>query len=448
MKDERPVFSQDVEQSYFNVFSSFEELLGIDTSLILGTTQSPNSKKDINIESEMLNRTMCSAEQSLYKNESVIGNYLNNEYEALRIGRDTLSSEKYLEFGRFNAPELLKSPFAPISGNIYGDYHNIECASNKSTNRHYNESFIPQTQENVDLTNDFDPFLNSSLFGDPNFDSEIFQSQNASKSDNLNFSINSNDFSNNLNALNPGLITSFVSESEKYDFSQFTLGYNLNASREVFEKYIGNTVQNNYNEPIFQNSKDKSSATTQTFPYGTNLSLKRGSDVIGSSFTEYRRSSFDIQKPIFRNNSLDSHNLQLVSDNIYNQSMSFESFDNNFFLNSIHPEFDFNPKNCSKITNLESNANTSKPSSFESRTIGIDSDSTNLASTICNQDSDSKKSSKKKLQFVYVQKEAANEAAKYNADKTMLYIHYNKSEESNDKKNLKSRITNIPSKMP
>ncbi|OMJ29520.1 hypothetical protein AYI69_g974 [Smittium culicis] len=369
MKDERPVFSQGVEQSYFNVFSSFEELLGIDTSLILGSTQIPNSKKDISIESEMLNRNMCSAEQSLYKNESVIGNYLNNEYEALRIGRDTLSTEKYLEFGRLHAPELLIPPFDPYSGNIYGDYHNIECTSNKSTNRHHSGNFIPQNQDNVELINHFDPFLNSSLFGSPNFDSEIFQSQNASKSDNLKFSVNSNDLSNNINALNPGLITNFVSDSEKYDFTQFNFGYNLSASGEALEKYVDSSFQNNYDEPMFQNIKDKPPATTQTI-------LKVSTSSI-----------------------IDSH----IDD---------------------------------------------QTSSIESKTIGTESDLTNLVSTICNQDSDSKKSCKKKLQFVYVQKEAANEAAKYNAEKTMLYVHYNKSEDSNDKKNLKSRITNIPSKMP
>ncbi|PVV00945.1 hypothetical protein BB560_004654 [Smittium megazygosporum] len=50
------------------------------------------------------------------------------------------------------------------------------------------------------------------------------------------------------------------------------------------------------------------------------------------------------------------------------------------------------------------------------------------------------------LEFVYIQKEAANEAAKYNCGLTKLYIH-NKNLKSQNKKVIKSRITSIPSRI-
>ncbi|PVU86450.1 hypothetical protein BB561_006702 [Smittium simulii] len=71
----------------------------------------------------------------------------------------------------------------------------------------------------------------------------------------------------------------------------------------------------------------------------------------------------------------------------------------------------------------------------------------NISIGIPNSKKQRKTSLKSELEFVYIQTEAANEAAKYNIGTTKLYIHNKDISSNSNKKIIKSRITSIPSQI-
>ncbi|OLY81466.1 hypothetical protein AYI68_g4426 [Smittium mucronatum] len=309
------------ENIYFNVFDSFEELLGIQSSVSLNQTQSPNSNKTKSFTSDANIRTIGSAEESLYKNESLVGNYLNTEYEALRV--DGLCS-------RFdvadNSENFLGADYIKRSPVVVSDYteNPDKYITDQSFNHFWDKNGIMTSHSDFCIPDYLDPLTHGNPF--TNFqlgdDFHHFNSHPVPKSnlfdDSLykDYRIVENVFPSFEPVLHEG--------NYPYPLDQ------CNSSPELFPKIsVSNkaTVFNDRADSL--RFKERRSFDSGGSAYGSGLALKKSLGVNSEFFPQQTLSGQNKYRSYFRNNSLDSHTLQTMSNTAIYQDMSLEQFTEN-----------------------------------------------------------------------------------------------------------------------